>query len=191
MGILYSEPMCQAAYEDDLMKVRELILTEAGNVNNQDERTGDTPIIAACRSGNIRIVKYLLDHNANVSIRNKKDRTCLHYATRRTFTFLDYLMIIILMPILLIGYLIMVEKQKKNVALMELLLTSKVDINAIDYKGNTGLHYACHRKSQRIIPLLLLKNADVSIKNKKHETPLDIAKRLKFHKIVAMLTKSM
>ncbi|XP_051523707.1 ankyrin repeat domain-containing protein 22-like [Myxocyprinus asiaticus] len=190
MGILYSEPMCQAAYEDDIHKVRELISADAGNVNVQDEGTGDTPVMAACRRGNLRIIKYLLDHNANVSIRNKKERTCLHYATRRTFSFLDYLMIAILMPILLIGYLIMEEKQRKNVKLMELVLASKVDINAVDYKGNTGLHYACQRKSQRIIPLLLMKNADVSIQNKNHETPLDIAKRLQFHKIAAMLTKS-
>ncbi|XP_026132665.1 ankyrin repeat domain-containing protein 22 isoform X1 [Carassius auratus] len=196
MGILYSEPMCQAAYDDDIHKLRKLISTNPKNVNVQDEGTGDTPIIAACRQGHLRTVKYLLDYNANVSIRNKKERTCLHYATRRTFSFLDYLMIAILMPILLIGYLIMVEKQRKNVKLMELLLATKVEVNAVDYhcffqKGNTGLHYACQRKSQSIIPLLLEKNADVSVQNKNHETPLDIAKRLQFHKIVSMLTKSM
>ncbi|XP_052427161.1 ankyrin repeat domain-containing protein 22 isoform X2 [Carassius gibelio] len=151
MGILYSEPMCQAAYDDDIHKLRKLISANPKN----------------------------------------KERTCLHYATRRTFSFLDYLMIAILMPILLIGYLIMVEKQRKNVKLMELLLATKVEVNAVDYKGNTGLHYACQRKSQSIIPLLLEKNADVSVQNKNHETPLDIAKRLQFHKIVSMLTKSM
>ncbi|XP_050980751.1 ankyrin repeat domain-containing protein 22 [Labeo rohita] len=191
MGILYSEPMCQAAYDDDIRKLQEMISADSRNVNAQDDGTGDTPIIAACRRGNLRTVKYLLGCNANVSIRNKKGRTCLHYATRRTFSFLDYLMIAILMPILLIGYLIMEEKQRKNVKLMELLLTTKVEVNAVDYKGNTGLHYACQRKSQRIIPLLMEKNADVSVQNKDHETPLDIAKRLQFHKIVTMLTKSM
>ncbi|XP_067285992.1 ankyrin repeat domain-containing protein 22 [Pseudorasbora parva] len=190
MGILYSEPMCQAAYDDDVHKLQELISADARNVNVQDKGTGDTAIIAACRRGNLRAVKYLLDYNANVSIRNKKERTCLHYATRRTFSFLDYLMIAILMPILLIGYLIMEEKQRKNVKLMEFLLATKVDVNAVDYKGNTGLHYACQRKSQRIVPLLLQKNADVSIQNKNHETPVDIAKRQKFYKIVNMLTKS-
>lgn len=190
MGILYSEPMCQAAYDDDVHKLQKLITADARNINVQDEGTGDTPIIAACRQGNLRTVKYLLDYNANVSIRNKKERTCLHYATRRTFSFLDYLMIAILMPILLIGYLIMEEKQRKNVKLMELLLATKVDVNAVDYKGNTGLHYACQRKSQRIVPLLLQRNADVSVQNKNHETPLDIAKRQKFYKIVEMITKS-
>lgn len=38
-----------------------------------------------------------------------KQRTCLNYAAKRTFSFLDYLMIVILMPILLIGYLILVQ----------------------------------------------------------------------------------
>ncbi|XP_016139604.1 ankyrin repeat domain-containing protein 22-like isoform X2 [Sinocyclocheilus grahami] len=183
--------MCQAAYDDDIHKLQKLISADTRNVNVQDEGTGDTPIIAACRQGNLRTVKYLLDCNANVSIRNKKERTCLHYATRRTFSFLDYLMIAILMPILLIGYLIMEEKQRKSVKLMELLLATKVEVNAVDYKGNTGLHYACQRKSQRIVPLLLEKDADVSVQNKNHQTPLDIAKRLQFHKIVTILTKSM
>lgn len=69
--------MCQAAYEDDIHKVRELIMADGRNVNVQDKMTGDTPVIAACRQGNLRIIKYLLDHDANVSIRNKVLYVCL------------------------------------------------------------------------------------------------------------------
>ncbi|KAJ8284837.1 hypothetical protein COCON_G00036870 [Conger conger] len=190
MGIVYSEPICQAAYEDDIHQVYRLLVSDAKKINAQDEKTGDTPIIAACRRGSTRLAKYLLDQNADVAIRNKKQRTCLHYAARRTFSFLDYLMIVILMPILLIGYFIMEEKQKKNLNLMETILNSKVDIDAIDYKGNTGLHYVCQRRSHRLVPLFLERNADISIKNKNDETPLDIARRLKFNKILTMLRKA-
>ncbi|KAG7492714.1 hypothetical protein MATL_G00017650 [Megalops atlanticus] len=190
MGILYSEPICQAAYDNDIHRVYRLLVSDGKNLNIQDKFTGDTPIIAASRQGNTRIVDYLLRQNADVAIRNKKQRTCLHYAAKKKFSFLDYLMIAILMPILLIGYLIMEEKLRKNVNLMKVVLSSKVDIDAVDYKGNTALHYACQRKSHRIIPLLLEKNADISIKNKDGETPLDIARRLKFIKIVKMLRKS-
>ncbi|XP_030631776.1 ankyrin repeat domain-containing protein 22 [Chanos chanos] len=190
MGILYSEPICQAAYDNDVHQVYHLLVADAKKLNVQDPESGDTPIIAACRRGNHRVVKYLLEQNADVSVKNKKQRTCLHYAAKRTFSFLDYLMIAILMPILLIGYLIMEEKQRKNVNLMKLVLSHRVDINAVDYKGNTGLHYACQRKSHRLIPLLLEKNADISIKNNNNETPLDIAQRLQFKKIVTMLKKS-
>ncbi|XP_036387104.1 ankyrin repeat domain-containing protein 22 [Megalops cyprinoides] len=190
MGILYSEPICQAAYDNDIHRVYRLLVSDGKNLNVQDKITGDTPIIAASRQGNTRIVDYLLRQNAEVAIRNKKQRTCLHYAAKKTFSLLDYLMIAILMPILLIGYFIMEEKLRKNVNLMKVVLSSKVNIDAVDYKGNTALHYACQRKSHRIVPLLLEKNADISIKNKDGETPLDIARRLKFIKIVKMLRKS-
>ncbi|KAJ8264386.1 hypothetical protein GJAV_G00148560 [Gymnothorax javanicus] len=190
MGILYSEPICQAAYEDDIHQVYRLLVSDAKKINAQDERTGDTPIIAACRRGSAKLAKYLLDQNADVTIRNKKQRTCLHYAARRTYSFLDYLMIAILMPILLIGYFIMEEKQRKNINLLKTILSSKVDINAVDYKGNTGLHYVCQRRSHRLVPLFLERNADISIKNKDGESPVDIARRLKFKKILTMLKKA-
>ncbi|XP_015202177.1 ankyrin repeat domain-containing protein 22 isoform X2 [Lepisosteus oculatus] len=164
MGLMYSEPICQAAYDNDLREVVRLLRKDPKNLNAQDVISGDTPLIAACRQGHIRIVMYLLEKKADVSLRNKKKRTSLHYAAKRTFTFLDYLMIIILMPVLLIGLLIM--------------------------KRNTALHYACQGKSSRVIPLLLEKHADPSIKNNDGETPLDIAKRLKFKKIVQMLKKA-
>ncbi|KAL4640084.1 ankyrin repeat domain-containing protein 22 [Arapaima gigas] len=176
MGILYSQSICQAAYNNDIYQVTHLVKMDAKNLNIQDEIFGDTPIIAACRRGNLQTVKYLLEQNADVSIRNKKERTCLHYAARRTFTVLDSLMIIL-------------EKQRRTVTLMRLILNSNVDIDAVDYEGNTALHYACQRKSDHLIRLLLEKNADMSIKNRDNETPLDIAKRLKFRKTVNILKK--
>ncbi|XP_072335068.1 ankyrin repeat domain-containing protein 22 isoform X2 [Scyliorhinus torazame] len=162
MGILYSEPICQAAYENDFPKVRKL-LQENQNVNTQDGKYGDTPLIAASRAGRVEIVRYLLRKTANVNIKNKKERTCLHYAVKRRFSFLDYLLIIILMPVLLLGYIIM--------------------------KGNTALHYACQMKNKRIVTVLVKANADAFIANQNGETPLDIATRLKFPQIVALFQK--
>ncbi|CAB1311901.1 unnamed protein product [Coregonus sp. 'balchen'] len=162
---LSPQPICQAAYDNDLRKVYHILKEDAKTLKVQDGESGDTPVIAACRCGNIRMVKYLLDLEADVAIRNKKQRTCLHSPAKRTFSFLDYLMITILMPILLIGYLILVDKQRKSVKLMNLVLSTKVEVGAVDYQGNTGLHYVCQRKSYRLVPLLLEKKADVSIKN--------------------------
>ncbi|XP_060795744.1 ankyrin repeat domain-containing protein 22 [Neoarius graeffei] len=190
MGVRYSEPICHAAYQGELHQVYHLLKADAKKLNVQDELLGDTPLIAACKGGRVRVVKYLLDKKADVSIRNKKQRTCLHYVGKRALSFLDYLMIAILMPILLIGYLILYKKQKQNVTLLEMVLNSKADINAVDYKGNTALHYACQRKSHRLVLLLLEANADISIQNNDGETPLDIAIRQKFKKIIVMLEKS-
>ncbi|KAM6951805.1 ankyrin repeat domain-containing protein 22 [Aplochiton taeniatus] len=190
MGMVYSEPACQAAYDRDVRQLYQLLKDDGKNLNVQDAVYGDTPVISACRRGSAKVVQYLLDNKADVMITNKKKRTSLHYVAKRTFSFLDYLMIAILMPVLLIGYLIMVEKQKQNVSLMKLVLSSGVDVNATDYKGNTALHYVCERKSHRVIPLLLEKNADVYLKNNREETPLDVANRLKFKEIAAMLKKT-
>ncbi|XP_064923496.1 ankyrin repeat domain-containing protein 22 isoform X4 [Columba livia] len=100
------QPICQAAYNNDFNEVRLLLERNSKYLNIQDSRGGDTPLICACKKGNNQIVSYLLKRNANVNLRNK-DRTCLHYAVRKQFSFLDYVLIIILMPVMLIGYLLM------------------------------------------------------------------------------------
>ncbi|XP_010135331.1 PREDICTED: ankyrin repeat domain-containing protein 22, partial [Buceros rhinoceros silvestris] len=133
MGILYSEPICQAAYKNDFHEVQLLLERNSNYLNIQDSFGGDTPLICACKQGNNRIVSYLLQRNADVHLRNKKERTCLHYAVRKRFTFLDYVLIIILMPVMLLGYLLMVSKTKQNENLIKMLLRAGVDVNATDF----------------------------------------------------------
>ncbi|XP_010119597.1 PREDICTED: ankyrin repeat domain-containing protein 22 [Chlamydotis macqueenii] len=190
MGILYSEPICQAAYNNDFNEVQLLLEHNSKYLNIQDSFSGDTPLICACKQGNNRIVSYLLKRNADVNLRNKKKRTCLHYAVRKRFTFLDYVLIIILMPVLLIGYLLMISKTKQNENLIKMLLRAGVDVNATDFSGSTALHYACEMRNQTVIPLLLEAHADISVKNQDGETPLDVARKLQFHNIESMLRKS-
>lgn len=190
MGILYSEPICQAAYQNDFGQVWRWVKEDNGYVNVQDGFNGDTPLICACRRGHTRIVSFLLKRNADVNLRNQKERTCLHYAVKKRFTFFDYLLIILLMPVLLIGYFLMVSKTKQNEALVRMLLDAGVDVNATDCYGYTALHYACEMKNQTLIPLLLGAHADPTIKNKHGESSLDIARRLKFSQIEFMLRKA-
>ncbi|XP_065602258.1 ankyrin repeat domain-containing protein 22 [Cyrtonyx montezumae] len=190
MGILYSEPICHAAYSNDFGEVQLLLDKNSNYLNIQDSFSGDTPLICACKQGNNKIVSYLLKKNADVNLRNKKHRTCLHYAVRKRFAFLDYVLIIILMPVLLIGYLLMISKTKQNENLVKMLLRAGADVNATDFSGSTALHYACEMRNQAVIPLLLEAHADVSVKNQDGETPLDIARRLKFSNIESMLRKA-
>ncbi|NXA12746.1 ANR22 protein, partial [Sapayoa aenigma] len=188
--ISFFQPICQAAYNNDFNEVQLLLKRNCNYLNIQDSFSGDTPLICACKQGNNRIVSYLLRKHADVNLRNKKNRTCLHYAVRKRFTFLDYVLIIILMPVMLIGYLLMVSKTKQNENLVKMLLRAGVNVNATDSSGSTALHYACKTKNQAVIPLLLEAHADTSVKNQDGETPLDIARSLQFHNIESMLRKA-
>ncbi|KAH0521431.1 Ankyrin repeat domain-containing protein 22 [Microtus ochrogaster] len=183
-------PICQAAYQNDLGQVWRWVKEDNHYVDVQDGFNGDTPLICACRRGHVRIVSFLLKRNADVNLKNLKERTCLHYAVKKRFTFFDYLLIILLMPVLLIGYFLMVSKTKQNENLVRMLLDAGVDVNATDCYGYTALHYACQMKNQTLIPLLLRAHADPMIRNKHGESSLDIAQSLKFSQIVSMLKKA-
>uniref|UniRef100_F7F4Q0 Ankyrin repeat domain 22 n=1 Tax=Ornithorhynchus anatinus TaxID=9258 RepID=F7F4Q0_ORNAN len=184
------QPICQAAYQNNFGEVWRWVREDNNYVNIQDSFNGDTPLICACRRGHLKIVSFLLRRNADVNAKNQKERTCLHYAVRKRFTFIDYLLIVILMPVLLIGYFLMVSKTKQNENLVKLLLRAGADVNAVDSAGCTALHYACEMKNQNIVPLLLDAQADPMLKNKKGESPLDIAHRLNFPQIELMLRKA-
>ncbi|XP_054584872.1 ankyrin repeat domain-containing protein 22 isoform X1 [Eptesicus fuscus] len=183
-------PICQAAYQNDFGQVWRWVREDSKYINIQDGFNGDTPLICACRRGHLRIVSFLLRRNADVNLKNQKERTCLHYAVKKRFTFFDYLLIILLMPVLLIGYFLMVSKTKQNETLVRMLLDAGVDVNAADCYGCTALYYACEMKNQTLIPLLLEAQADPTIRNKNGESSLDIARRLKFSQIELMLRKA-
>ena len=59
-----------------------------------------------------------------------------------------------------------------------LLNDNNANVNSIDIQKNTPIHYAIALKNFEIIKLLIEKRAKMTIKNKKGETPLDIAKKL-------------
>lgn len=53
-----------------------LLSEDPSQLNSQDSESGDTPLIAACRRGNLRVVQYLLDNGADVHLSNKV--SCCH-----------------------------------------------------------------------------------------------------------------
>ncbi|XP_056867537.1 ankyrin repeat domain-containing protein 22 isoform X2 [Takifugu flavidus] len=110
MGLSYSQPACRSAYAGDVHQLFTVLSEDPSQLNVQEPDSGDTPLIAACRRGNLRVVQYLLDNGADVHVTNQKQRTALHYVSRRTFSLLDYLVMAVLMPVLLIGYFIMVSE---------------------------------------------------------------------------------
>lgn len=60
-----------------------------------------------------------------------------------------------------------------------ILLLGEVNINEQDHEGDTFLHAAVQEGHRDIVELLVKQGANVTIQNKKFETPLDLANKLK------------
>ena len=65
------QPICQAAYQNDLGQVWQWVREDRSYINIQDGFNGDTPLICACRRGHMRIISFLLRRNADVNLKNQ------------------------------------------------------------------------------------------------------------------------
>ncbi|XP_072296351.1 ankyrin repeat domain-containing protein 22 isoform X1 [Eucyclogobius newberryi] len=158
MGLVYSEPVVQASYSSDRRRLQTLLKLRPQSVNAQDSDYGDSPLIASCRRSDLRTAHFLLERGADPALRNKKNRSCLHYVCRRSLSLLDFLIICLLMPVLLLGYFLMLQKQRNQNLLLQELLERGADANAVDYDGETALDVALRLKCHRIIRLLQKSN---------------------------------
>lgn len=77
--------MCQAAYDNDVHEVYRLFKDNPKSLNVQEEASGETAVIAACRRGNHRVLKYLLELGADVSIQNKVIHQVIRRLTQEIF----------------------------------------------------------------------------------------------------------
>ena len=123
------------------------------NIRNLIEQNSYNSIFhyLCMNDGNLPILKIMKPTSAEINRKNKYDQTLLH---------------------------ISVINNTKNI-LKFLLTDNNANVNSVDKQKNTPIHYAVSLKNFEIIKLLLEKHAKMTIKNKKGETPIDIAKKLK------------
>ena len=69
-----------AIIADNIEIVGYLIEKDKKNLNLQDSKYGETPLMCAVVNGKVDIIKILLDHGADVNIKNKFNKTVLDYA---------------------------------------------------------------------------------------------------------------
>ena len=126
---------------------------------------GESPLHYSASSGEVEIMKYLLEHGADVNQKtNEGECTPLHYAT---------------------GNISRIEDT------VSLLLDYSADVNAVSSLGNTLLHMVVNiyshpiterlthedeNRLQRVAEFLLIRGADINIRNKKGKTPIDLCR---------------
>ncbi|XP_047017705.2 histone-lysine N-methyltransferase EHMT1 isoform X1 [Ictalurus punctatus] len=141
--------------------VKHLLFTGLVDINCQDDG-GWTAMIWATEYKHVELVKLLLSKNADPNIRDKEENICLHWAAF-----------------------------SGCVEIADVLLSAKCDLNTVNVHGDSPLHIASRenrldcvtrKKKERlvreglfiaVIKLFLLRGADVNLKNREGDSPLE------------------
>ncbi len=79
-------PLMYAAVKGDHVAARRLLLDPANHDQiNKQSVYGDTPLHLAFQAGSTEVARALLEHKADVSLRNKRNQTARDQAIRRGF----------------------------------------------------------------------------------------------------------
>lgn len=145
-----------AVEDDDLERVKDLIIRHADVNAREKDRDGVTPLFIAVENGNVEIAELLLRFGAKVNARNKNRET----------------------PLMMID-------DDTPLELVELLLKYGAKVNLEDSEGNTALLRAVDMSADiSIIKALVLAGADVNHKNKEGDTAWDLTGNDKTEKLL-------
>lgn len=117
-----------------------------------------TPLILAAACGKIEIVELLLNHQANLKLKDRFSQSALHHASR-----------------------------KGHKEIVAILLDHGADVDESDKEGWTPLMIAVDIGDIETVKLLLERKASLELKNKHVFSALHYASREGHNKIVAML----
>lgn len=156
-----SDVLSYRSSEENALNVTKYLLENGVAVNSSTE-TGQTPVEEAIDMGTYRQLSILIDYNTKRDgFREGSSYNLLMLASNRP---------------------------SKNI-LAYLLKQRKIDINLKEEKtGNTALHYAIENGYTENVKELLKYNPDLTLKNKKGQTPLELAKNKKY-KVIQKLLK--
>lgn len=125
---------------------------------NKKNSMGNTPLFEACVTGNLELVKLLLDHGAKIDELNSDNNSALHGAA-------------------LSG----------NPVLIELFLDKGLDCNQANIGNETPLHCACLSGNKDAVEKLLTHYANCNMRSEKGFTPLNLACLNNQHELIPSL----
>ena len=165
-------PLFEVGPKGDPQATAKLLL-EAGSEQDAENKFGHTPLLAAVRKADARLVRLLLDHRADPKRANAKGVSPLALARNEKLDF--------------IAALLEGKRPRKpspsESALLEAvkagdekavgkLIAGKVDVDAADEGGSTPLIHAAYLGKEAIGLALVKKGADPLIRNARNDTAL-------------------
>jgi ankyrin repeat protein len=155
------------ASDDNCFEVARILLEHGAHVDTQDDFDHSTPLHSASFCGSVRLTELLLQHGANVNMRNINGQTPLHAALDGGYS--DYFFDTI-----------------------QLLLEHGADVDTLDNHHLTPLHTISSLSgSVRAAKLLLEHGANVHIQNSEGETPVQIASSMGHEALTRLLSEHM
>ena len=160
-------------------KVNNMKLLLKKNCNdNQSDRWGQTPLFIA--SGYKNIVKVPINHRCAVNKSDFKGRTPLHAACRRKNSVSEFDRYALFF---LGGQL----PKSFPIEVVKLLLENGCDVDHLDCKQQTALHFACQRGYTDIVSLLIQYRCNIDQTDEYHRTALHYACEIDHTEIVKFL----
>lgn len=123
---IYGAPALWAASAAGKFEVVRFLVEEAGANINQTTNTSSTPLRGACYDGHLEIVKYLVQHGADIEVANQHGHTSL-----------------------------MIAAYRQKVDVVRYLISCGADVNRSSKKGNTAMHDAVEGENLEVCTLLL------------------------------------
>lgn len=160
----------------------------------QDQNKTNLLMIAA-QNGNSKVINYLLSKKINLQSVDKFGVSALGYAIGNE-------QIKVAQELIEKGISLdsACSEDQKNIlicaievnstSLVQMIISkNKKLIHMQDKAGNTPLHIAAETSTSSILEILIKAGADLKAKNKKGETPYDLAKQMNLQENIKLLTK--
>ena len=134
----------------EIEKVKRAIEQDPALINKLDE-AGQTPLHVAVVNNYVSLLTWLLDHGADINVKNRQGDTPLRSAV--------------------------IWDRTPHLSVIRTLLSRGADVNAGDTYGDTPLHVAATFAETSVIKLLLSEGANPNAQAGRGETPLHYASR--------------
>ncbi|KAI9775205.1 MAG: hypothetical protein M1839_001393 [Geoglossum umbratile] len=187
INLLFQDNICFADFEFTSLHqivvglkqgdIQEELQRVPSSINHTDAY-GNTALLWAMKTGNLRAVNILLDHQANPNICDKAKRSPLHYAGRcqdpRIITKLIRCQADIRKKTRWGSSALhfAVVQGSDNVAFPKLLLDLGLQLDDQNYYHRTALAEAAKYDRQKVARFLMEEGADINSENAERETPL-------------------
>jgi len=194
-GYNYDEKSFLAAAEaSDVLAVKAFVVAGI-NLNTKDDSEGDTALISAATTGNLEMVKALLNGGADVNAKNKNgygplSRALAHNHEEVAQTLLAQPAIDLNVRGANDASVLMVYVFRDREDVVTSLLQRGANVNLQDADGDTALHGAVKNGNLNVLRLLLAKGPAVNAPNKMGATPLMWAGGYGQDKLAQMLLES-